>query len=91
VFVRQISVDEADEIYEVRAALDEFVGRRLAQMASADDVRDLRGRIERMERAAAKGDVDTYAAAQSRFSRPPWWSSPATRSSSPPTGGSSTN
>ena len=28
VFVRQISVDEADEIYELRAVLDEFVGRR---------------------------------------------------------------
>ena len=67
VFVRQISVDEADEIYEVRAALDEFVGRRLAQTASADDVRDLRSRIERMERAAAKGDVDTYAAANLDF------------------------
>ena len=32
VFVRQISIEEADEIYEVRAALDEWVGRRLAQM-----------------------------------------------------------
>ena len=28
VFVRQISVEEADEIYELRAVLDEFVGRR---------------------------------------------------------------
>src|SRR6266851_3685099 len=63
VFVRQISVDEADEIYEVRAALDEFVGRRLAQTASAEQVRDLRARVERMERAAAKGDIDAYAAA----------------------------
>src|SRR5262249_39790434 len=56
VFVRQISVDEADQIYEVRAALDEFVGRRLAQSASPDDIRDLRARVDRMERAAAKGD-----------------------------------
>src|SRR5207302_10747632 len=63
VFVRQISVAEADEIYEVRAALDEFVGRRLAQTASIDDVRELRARVERMERAAAKGDVDAYATA----------------------------
>jgi phosphonate utilization transcriptional regulator len=67
VFVRQISVDEADQIYEVRAALDEFVGRRLAQSASADDIRDLRARVERMERAAAKGDVDAYAAANLDF------------------------
>ena len=34
VFVRQISVAEADEIYEVRAALDEWTGRRLAQTAT---------------------------------------------------------
>jgi len=67
VFVRQISVDEADEIYEVRAALDEFVGRRLAQTVSADEVRDLRARVDRMERAAAKGDVDAYVAANLQF------------------------
>jgi phosphonate utilization transcriptional regulator len=67
VFVRQISVDEADEIYEVRAALDEFVGRRLAQTATADEVRDLRARVERMERAASKGDIDAYAAANLEF------------------------
>ena len=67
VFVRQISVEEADEIYEVRAALDEFVGRRLAQTASDEDVRDLRARVERMERAAAKGDIDAYAAANLEF------------------------
>src|SRR5512139_2201746 len=51
VFVRQVSVAEADEIYEVRAVLDEFVGRRVAQTATEDDVRDLRSRVDRMERA----------------------------------------
>ena len=35
VFVRQITIEEADEIYEVRAALDEWVGRRLAERARA--------------------------------------------------------
>ena len=34
VFVRQIGVEEADEIYELRAVLDEFVGRRVAQTAT---------------------------------------------------------
>jgi len=67
VFVRQVSVAEADEIYEVRAVLDEFVGRRVAQIATADDIRDLRARVERMERAAAKGDVDAYALANLDF------------------------
>jgi phosphonate utilization transcriptional regulator len=67
VFVRQISVDEADEIYEVRAVLDEFVGRRLAQTATAENVSELRARVDRMERAAAKGDVDAYVAANLQF------------------------
>ena len=67
VFVRQVSVTEADEIYELRAVLDEFVGRRVAQTATGDDIRDLRARIDRMERAAARGDVDAYAAANLEF------------------------
>ena len=60
VFVRQIGVDEADEIYELRSVLDEFVGRRVAQAVTPDIARDLRARVERMEKAAAKGDVDVY-------------------------------
>lgn len=67
VFVRQISVEEADEIYEVRAALDEFVGRRLAQTATPDVIRELRARVERMAKAAGRGDVDTYVAANLEF------------------------
>jgi len=67
VFVRQISVEEADEIYEVRAALDEFVGRRLAQIATPDVVRELRARVERMARASGRGDVDAYVAANLEF------------------------
>ena len=42
VFVRQISIEEADQIYEVRAALDEWVGRRLAQSATAAQVKELK-------------------------------------------------
>ena len=60
VFVRQISVAEADEIYEVRATLDEWVGRRLAQTATADELKELRSIVDRMDRAAAKNDVDAY-------------------------------
>src|SRR5437762_3465423 len=38
VFVRQIDVKEADEIYELRAVLDEFVGRRVSQTAKDHDI-----------------------------------------------------
>jgi len=60
VFVRQVSVEEADEIYEVRAIIDEWAGRRVAQTASAEQVKQLRAVVERMERAASKSDVDAY-------------------------------
>lgn len=60
VFVRRISVEEADAIYEVRAILDEWIGRRLARTATSSQVRALRALIERMDKAAGKGDLDTY-------------------------------
>ncbi len=67
VFVRRIPVEEADDIYELRAVLDEFVGRRLAQTVTPEGVRELRSRVERMERAAARGDVAAYLAANVEF------------------------
>jgi phosphonate utilization transcriptional regulator len=67
VFVRQVSVQEADDIYELRAVLDEFAGRRVAQHAAAADVRDLRALVERMDKAAARGDLDAYYHANVAF------------------------
>jgi len=60
VFVRQIGIEEADEIYEVRAALDEWVGRRLAQTATTAQVKELKAIVERMDRAAGKNDLDAW-------------------------------
>ncbi len=67
VYVRQISVKEADEIYELRAVLDEFVGRRLAQQATPVQIRELRQIVDRMEKATARDDVDAYLAANLDF------------------------
>src|SRR5690349_23127176 len=67
VSVRQISVEEADQIYELRAVLDEFVGRRLAEKATAAEVRELKQIVERMEKASARNDVDGYVAANLDF------------------------
>jgi phosphonate utilization transcriptional regulator len=60
VFVRQISVKEADEIYEVRMLLDEWAGRALARIATAEQLQALSVLVERMGKAAAKNDVDLY-------------------------------
>lgn len=60
VFVRQIAVAEADEIYELRAVLDAWAGRRLAERGTPAQVKLLRGLVERMEKAAARRDLDAY-------------------------------
>lgn len=67
VSVRQIDIAEADEIYEMRAVLDEFVGRRLAATAGPAEIRELRQIVERMERATARNAVDDYLAANLAF------------------------
>ena len=60
VFVRSVSVEEADQIYEVRAIFDEWIGRRLAQTATPAQIAALRQHLERLEKAAARNDVDAY-------------------------------
>ena len=67
VYVRQIPIEEADDIYELRAVLDDFVGRRVAATASPEAVRELRGDIARMEKATARNDVDSYLTANLDF------------------------
>src|SRR5271170_7166197 len=48
VFVREISVAEADEIYDVREALDELIGRRVAERATPEQLRDLKAVVVEM-------------------------------------------
>jgi phosphonate utilization transcriptional regulator len=67
VFVRQVSMEEADDIYDVRASLDETIGRRCAERASAAQIAQLRALVERMERATAGGDTGEYYAANIEF------------------------
>ena len=62
VFVRRITIREADEIFEIRALLDEFAGRRAARNATAQDVRELESLVDRMATAAARDDSDEYFA-----------------------------
>ena len=60
VYVRELSSAEADEIFELRALLDEFAGRKAARHASAEDVRTLAAMVERMDEATRQGDADGY-------------------------------
>ena len=60
VFVRDIPLEEALEIYDLRAAMDELVGRRLAETITPEQLKVSRVIVERMDAAARAGDSDAY-------------------------------
>lgn len=60
VFVREIPLEEALEIFDLRAAMDELVGRRLAETITAEQMKAVRAIVEKMDLAARAGDADTY-------------------------------
>jgi phosphonate utilization transcriptional regulator len=60
VFVREISVAEADEIYDIREVLDELIGRRLAQRATPPQIEELKALLSEMDDATAKQDLTRY-------------------------------
>ena len=67
VFVRQVSIAEADEIYEVRAGLDELIGRLLAERIKPAEVAELRDLLRKMQQAARARDVEAYYPLNVRF------------------------
>lgn len=67
VFVREISFDEADEIYELREALEEIVGKRVATRATQEQIGVLHGLVDEMEHAADQEDAAEYAGLNLRF------------------------
>jgi phosphonate utilization transcriptional regulator len=67
VFVRQVSVAEADEIYEVRAGLDELIGRLLATRIKPAQLAQLRELLKKMQQAARLRSVADYYPLNVRF------------------------
>lgn len=60
VFVRQVSLDEALEAYDIRASLFGLAGKTLATRITRDEIAALQALIDRMEVAKQKSDVDAY-------------------------------
>jgi phosphonate utilization transcriptional regulator len=60
VFVRTVSASEAVEIFDLRAAMDELVGRRLAEQITPAQLKELRGLLEPMEQASRARDVERH-------------------------------
>lgn len=60
VYVRLVGAREAVELYEVRAVIEEFVGRTLAERATAEQISELKTLLGQMKAAAERSDVSAY-------------------------------
>lgn len=67
VFVRALPVEEAMEIFDLRAAMDELVGRRLATSITPAALKEVRGLVEAMEQAVRAKDAPGYHLLNLRF------------------------
>ena len=59
VFVREVSMDEASQLYELRAGLDELAGRILAPIITDAQVAELRGLLGALDKLGPAG-IDAY-------------------------------
>lgn len=60
VFVRAVPIEEALEIFELRAVMDQYVGRKLAQTATSAQIKELRQFVSEMEQATKSGNAQDY-------------------------------
>lgn len=67
VFVREVTLAEADEVYDLREVLDELIGRRLAAELTPPQLGELQQHVAAMDRAVTARDVDAYHQLNLRF------------------------
>lgn len=67
VFVREISFEEADEIYELREALEEIIGRRVAHGIDPDRLQRLKAMLVPMASAVQAQNLEQYAQLNLQF------------------------
>jgi len=60
VFVRAIALDEALEIFELRAVMEMYIGRKLAETCTAAQTRALRQLVDAMDIAAKAGSGQDF-------------------------------
>ena len=66
-FVRRMSVAEADELYDLRSALDDEVGRKLAGSLTPSQSKELQGLLRVMDGEAKRNDIRHYYPNNLRF------------------------
>ena len=67
VFVRQVSVEEANEFYEVRVALEGLIGQLAARRIAIDEIEALRAVVRRMHLTQKSRKADEYFALNVEF------------------------
>lgn len=67
VFVRDIPIDEAVEIFDLRAAMDELVGRQLAKNITPPQLKEIKDLVDQMEKAVKAEDARNYHLLNLRF------------------------
>jgi DNA-binding GntR family transcriptional regulator len=68
-FVREIDLNEAAELYDLRSALFALAGRLLAPIIDSKGLSLLEGLLAQMEAAAAAGDLEAYYPLNLQFHR----------------------
>lgn len=67
VFVRELNLREALEVYDIRAALDELMGNLIAQRITDEEVAELNRLVALMDGAILEQDLDQYYPANLEF------------------------
>lgn len=67
VFVREISVPEARDLYDMRECLEAYAGRLLAPKITSAELKELRSLVRDMEPSFAQHDVEEYYPRNTRF------------------------
>ena len=60
VFVRDIPIDEAIEIFDLRAVMDELVGRQLAANITPVQLKEIKALVDAMEKTVKAQDAHNY-------------------------------
>jgi DNA-binding GntR family transcriptional regulator len=66
-FVTSVTAEEAQQIYEVRAALEPEMARLFAERADAQDLQALEGAFRQLAKAGKRDNVRAYVSAYDRF------------------------
>jgi phosphonate utilization transcriptional regulator len=67
VFVRKLDPVEADQIYEVREALEALIGQKIVRSIDAEGISSLRTIVDQMAEAVTGADINRYTALNFSF------------------------